>query len=564
MKKLLIAIAILLIGSPLYAIEFSWGNAKLVNHYSMSGATNYDSGFNRGVTFFADYSKQIDAISSLGNDTATFTATRGVSNPATWIDSNGVIQVTTTSNQPRLTKGFYGPTGFVSRPGVLIETAGKNTISSYSDGTSSSSGLVTGWALTETCAEASASVTKSVVEIPELCSISNAHSQRIQYTGEAGDSDSYMLIRSSSAYPYTGEGSYVSGETATISVYARTQTSITGAAWKLNIAVLDGNNQNCKTSTTTSTGYTSSDLSSSLSSDWKRFTFTQTLADEAAKNITAFADSATSPGVKTTVTIASHGWSDNGYVTIAGTTNYNGSYIISNKTANTIDITKAFVGNDATGTAQVKIAKCIARFNVNAISNGDIVDVEIACPQLEKNPYATSWIPTTTAALTRNAESLTYGTSGNRTAASESCVAKITPIGTFANDNIHRRILDSATKRRIISKLNTGTSIYAYPNASDNAGVGANGTTTPQSGTSYTIAGIFQHSSPYSNVYINGTLEGTYTLGDFTDPLWGSNFYVGSDSSGTTQFNGIISKVAIFNRALSASEVASVTNELSR
>ena len=44
---------------------------------------------------------------------------------------------------------------------------------------------------------------------------------------------------------------------------------------------------------------------------------------------------------------------------------------------------------------------------------------------IEKSPFATSAIPTTVAALTRNKEVLNYTTSGNRTAATESMVVVI-------------------------------------------------------------------------------------------------------------------------------------------
>jgi hypothetical protein len=68
-----------------------------------------------------------------------------------------------------------------------------------------------------------------------------------------------------------------------------------------------------------------------------------------SKAITAFADSGTSPGTKVTVTSAAHGQLDGVTVQITGTTNYEGSYVISNKTTDTFDITKVFVANDATG-----------------------------------------------------------------------------------------------------------------------------------------------------------------------------------------------------------------------
>ncbi len=69
------------------------------------------------------------------------------------------------------------------------------------------------------------------------------------------------------------------------------------------------------------------------------------------KTITAFAASSTSPSTKTTVTSAAHGVDENDIVNIDGTTSYDGSWVASNVTTNTFDITIVFVADDATGTA---------------------------------------------------------------------------------------------------------------------------------------------------------------------------------------------------------------------
>jgi len=63
--------------------------------------------------------------------------------------------------------------------------------------------------------------------------------------------------------------------------------------------------------------------------------------------ITAFADHG---GDDTTVTSAGHNLSDGDSVTIAGTTNYNGTFTVSGVSGSTYRINKAFVANDATGT----------------------------------------------------------------------------------------------------------------------------------------------------------------------------------------------------------------------
>lgn len=62
--------------------------------------------------------------------------------------------------------------------------------------------------------------------------------------------------------------------------------------------------------------------------------------------ITVFADGGSGQVV---VTSANHGMSDGVPVTIAGTTNYNGVFLITNTATNTFEITDTWVANDAAG-----------------------------------------------------------------------------------------------------------------------------------------------------------------------------------------------------------------------
>lgn len=66
-------------------------------------------------------------------------------------------------------------------------------------------------------------------------------------------------------------------------------------------------------------------------------------------SITAFADAG---GGDVTVASAAHGLLDGEVAHITGTTNYNGTYTISNVTTNTFDITATWVSDDATGTIE--------------------------------------------------------------------------------------------------------------------------------------------------------------------------------------------------------------------
>ena len=67
-------------------------------------------------------------------------------------------------------------------------------------------------------------------------------------------------------------------------------------------------------------------------------------------SVTEFANSTVESGVKTKVTSVSHALIDDEAVVITGTTNYNGTFLISNVTTDTFDIEKVFSVDDVTGT----------------------------------------------------------------------------------------------------------------------------------------------------------------------------------------------------------------------
>jgi hypothetical protein len=76
------------------------------------------------------------------------------------------------------------------------------------------------------------------------------------------------------------------------------------------------------------------------------------MPDGATVNLVSEAASTTQGAGYTTVTATGHGFSNRANVTIAGTANYNGTFIISNVTTNTFDIPVTFVADEgATGTA---------------------------------------------------------------------------------------------------------------------------------------------------------------------------------------------------------------------
>ena len=165
-------------------------------------------------------------------------------------------------------------------------------------------------------------------------------------------------------------------------------------------------------------------------------------------------------------------------------------------------------------------------------------------------------------ATTANDDVLKYAILGNRTAAQETIVIKFTPSSDFVNDGVARILLDNGAgteARRYLAKDFASAEIHWKPNNNDANKVQS--TTTPLADVSYVIIGVcLTTGDPNGVLYVDGTSEGTPMTTDFTFASFGDYFFVGSRYSGTLQAKGTYHSIAFFNRPLSASEVATVTN----
>jgi hypothetical protein len=179
--------------------------------------------------------------------------------------------------------------------------------------------------------------------------------------------------------------------------------------------------------------------------------------------------------------------------------------------------------------------------------------------QVENSPYPHSYtFNTSAAATTSNSETLKYFNSGNRTAAQETIVIKFMPLGgSFANDGVQRSIVNTTNVDGIIYKQTTGAVIRYAPESS----TAFSGVTTILLNASHTIACVAYGESETKNatIYLDGVLE-TNSTTNYATPDYGVNTSIGSDTNSGTQLNGLIQKVAFFNRALSAAEVLTVSN----
>ena len=205
--------------------------------------------------------------------------------------------------------------------------------------------------------------------------------------------------------------------------------------------------------------------------------------------------------------------------------------------------------------------------NVGIIRGGTSMTCYVAYIQLEASPYATSFIPTTTTALTRPADVLKYAIAGNRTAASESIFVKFAPeynatslttaAWFFANDGTNNRIatVDTAgNDYRILFKPN----LTAGPTVASETIVSIN--------TSYTLAFISNSADvdPNALLYVDGASESvSYTPNtNFTPNDWSGNFYVGLRNNGLQQINGVYQGLAVYSGVKSAPDTSSITTIL--
>lgn len=455
MKKILGAILITL---AVTSQAFAWqtvGNRGNFHRGWMNGPDNYQAQIKRGfghlpqgLTFYKDFSNSqtgdmasLNADYSIGSPVATYTANRSATNPATYVDGNGVVRLMTTGNVPRIKGGYYDSTGFHAQKGLMIEGAGTNRFT-YSDSLDNANWTKSNAAITSTLVSDSSS--------PYLGTVSNV---------VITDTGTFRFIYQSPVE--------VATTVYTVSCFVKSNT---------------GGNQLFRLFGD-STTQASSDLTATTS--WKRFTYSYTSGNNGAR------------------------WT-----------------------------------------------------GIGSASGLTTLNVLVVGMQTEASPYATSFIPTTTASLTRNAEVLKYPILNNRTAAQESLFVKFSPIGTFANDNVYRHILsnEGAGQRREILKINNETVIKSSANSVTGY---AQGTTTPQNNTSYTVSSIIYGSNADVNVrlYLNSASEGTNST-NYTPNTWGTNFTLGCDGDGTTGKNLILQSFVAFNRPLSAGEVSAVTSIL--
>ena len=434
-----------------------------------------------GLTFYKNYedlttgqhvATDLDADFSIGSATATFTCDRSTSSPGTYIDDNGVIQLcSATDNTARVRGGYYDATGFHAQKGLMVEGSGTNYLKQSIFATDTNSdGISDNWSKFENCAGATIETRVS----DNTFNLSNHKVTRMQYAGNPADNNSSYILYSDN----TDVGSFAQGDMVVVSVW------IKGSTTAGNVVI---GFREFDSSAVAGTTHYSSSILSSISSEWKKFTYTLACED---------AD------------------------------------------CDRVDFRIGISGD---------------------IDANETVDLYVSCPQLEKMPYATSFIPTTTAALTRGAETLKYALAGNRTVASESIFVKFSPMGHALKNGVHYLSSTDIKDRKILAG-GAGGWTNCQPNATDSSGCSTFTGDDFLSNISYVTTVTCSHNSPYVLSYTDGLANGLGdTSDDFTNNAWGTYFYIGSSSVSVSQIDGIIQSCAFYSDAKGAADVSQIT-----
>lgn len=165
--------------------------------------------------------------------------------------------------------------------------------------------------------------------------------------------------------------------------------------------------------------------------------------------------------------------------------------------------------------------------------------------QLELGSAATSYIPTTTIAVTRNADVLTYPSSGNISNASGTVI-------------ISAQFNSTAGSGTMVAKDNTSIILYTTSNLTEVRsydgttviiGTGGASLANTQRKVGVNWSGTARNVWAAGAVKTSGTFDTTWTAGDIA---------VGCYNTGSTQWNGNLKGLYIFNRQLSDSEMTAI------
>jgi hypothetical protein len=168
--------------------------------------------------------------------------------------------------------------------------------------------------------------------------------------------------------------------------------------------------------------------------------------------------------------------------------------------------------------------------------------------QHEIGTFASTYIPTTTVAVARNADVPTYASAGNVSDTAGAIYAEF------------RQAVDSGIAARIIgASVTSNTPLYAYNGATTKVGF-YDGTNNVQTSNTGVVGTVLKVASSWSGSVSNVALNGTVTAGGYDGALFGAAAIAIGTDNGSAWLFGTIRNVRVYGKALSAAKLTSMTS----
>lgn len=200
----------------------------------------------------------------------------------------------------------------------------------------------------------------------------------------------------------------------------------------------------------------------------------------------------------------------------------------------------------------ITVSQLNAAFGLRIVTNGDAIDVDFN--QFESGSFATS--PMDAAGAVRNADALTYVSTGNAQTAQGSIYAEVAPIGLSAAAQGVISINDGSTNNRIDMRLSSPNVLTGI--LTSGAAGQANNTVATVSAAGIVSKVATQWNTNSENIFANGTggtLDSTVTV-----PAALTTIQIGQIDAGTANaLFGTIKNVRIWTRQLADSQLVSLT-----
>jgi len=195
---------------------------------------------------------------------------------------------------------------------------------------------------------------------------------------------------------------------------------------------------------------------------------------------------------------------------------------------------------------------------IDSVDAGDTVDLTIDAVQLEKGSAPTSYIPTTTAAVTRDADLVTVPTTGWSASTGTVAMVLTAPSGPWTPGGAQTLWYWGASSNdRIWSQQTSGGSFGAFA-----SGTGGSIALSGGIPTGYTTYAMVWNSGNSLRSYRNGGSKTTGSTAVGTPNSLPAMAYIGSSGTNYYGLDSPAQRFTVYSSALSDTDVSTVTNAI--